>query len=111
MKVSTGYVKQLIKEELKRVLSESGLAGFREVDRMGDEDEKRAASELKPMQYTFANIYDEYPTLIAKDENGVAWLSRTTSRDPKKNEDIILKDLKPNGYKGVFITGPNSHLR
>ena len=122
MKVTRSYIKQLVKEELRRVLSEGKrfdamlaneglLGGYTEVSRLGNDDEKRAADSLKPMQYTFANVDDEYPTLIVKDENGIAYLSRATKRDPNKNEDLILKDLKPNGYKGVGIIGPNSHLR
>ena len=104
-------IKNTRRRDPRYFLNEGLSGGYTEVDRLGDEDEKRAASSLKPKQYTFANIYDEYPTLIVKDETGVAYLSRASSRDPNKNEDLILKDLKPNGYEGVAITGPNSHLR
>lgn len=104
-------IKNTKRRDPRYFLNEGLSGGYTEVDRVGNEDEKRAAASLKPMQYTFANIYDEYPTLIVKDDSGTAYLSRATSRDPNKNEDLILNDLKPNGYKGVGIVGPNSHLR
>ena len=105
-------IKNTRKRDPRYFLNEGVMpAGFVEVSRMGDEDEKRAAEDLDSMQYTFANIDSEYPTLVVKDESGKAFLSRATSRDPNKNEDLILKDLKPNGYKGIQIVGPNSHLR
>ena len=113
MKITKRKLQQMIKEELEIILSEDigRMAGFNRVSRLGDEDETKKAESLEPMQYTFANIYEEYPTLIVKDKMGMAYLSRATERDPEKNETIILNTLMPMGYKSVGIIGPNAHLR
>ena len=85
--------------------------GFTDIEQIGSPEEKERAKILKPKQYTFSDHNDEYPTLVVKDEAGRVSISRATSREPNKNEDIILKQLKPDGYTGVEIVGPNSHLR
>lgn len=96
-------IKNIKRRDPRYFLNEGLTGGYTEVSRLGDEEEKRVAADLKPMQYTFANVYSEYPTLIFKDEVGVAYLSRATSRDPDKNEDLVLNDLKPNGYTSIGV--------
>ena len=104
-------IKNTRRRDPRYFLHEGLSGGFTDIEQIGSPEEKERAKILKPKQYTFSDHNDEYPTLVVKDEAGRVSISRATSREPNKNEDIILKQLKPDGYTGVEIVGPNSHLR
>ena len=112
MKLTKETLKQIIKEEIDAVMNEAGPE-LSQASRLsgGDAETRRAAASLKPKQYTFADVYDESPTLIIMDERGVVYFANNSSNHPNKTEEIILKQLKPAGYEGIGIIGPNSHLR
>ena len=111
MKLTNKQLKQIIEEELRAVMNEG-----RELSRAsrltgGTEEMQKALEYLQPKQYTFVDIYGDSPTLLIKDERGEAYFANNSSNYPNKTEEIILDQLKPAGYEGVGITGPNSHLR
>ena len=112
MKITNEQLKQIIKEELQAVMNEGGSELSR-ASRLtgGTEEMQKALKYLQPKQYTFVDIYSDLPTLLIKDERGVAYFANNSSNYPNKTEEIILDQLKPAGYEGIGITGPNSHLR
>ena len=112
MKITNEQLKQIIKEEIEAVINE-GEDELSKASRLtgGNQKANKALKYLNNKQYTFIDIYDESPTLIIKDDKGEAYFANNSKDEPEKTKEIILKQLKPAGYEGVGIIGPNSELR
>ena len=130
MNLTKETLKQIIKEELDAVMNEEGphddlLIPDREIRQdasdiggspaqINDLEAANAQKTLRRKQYTFPNAYDQDPlgpTLYYKDEAGKLFLVNNTCADDTRTERFILFNLKPKGYEGIGIIGPNSHLR
>jgi len=115
MKLTKETLKQLIKEELEAVMGEqsNATAGASYIRTPSSDEQIKADNYLEPKQYTIVNQYGEEDdlSLYIKNEDGWLYFAMNASGTPDKIQQIILNQLKPAGYEGVGIVGPNSHLR